>query len=121
MAFEIPGPAFSLEAAADLSGKQFFLVKIDTSGNAALAGNGDLSMPLQNKPLAGQAAELVDRGISKVSVGAAVTAGDLLASDVNGQAVLATTGEFIVGTAVLTAAGANEIISMRVHSSGEKV
>lgn len=64
-------------AAADLSDKQYYGVKIDSSGNIALAGEGDIAVGiLQNKPgAAGRAACVAVGGVSKVVGGATVAAG----------------------------------------------
>ena len=71
MAFELPNFVITLPAAADLSAKQFYFVKIDTSGQAALAATTGEAVigVLQNKPTQGQAAQVMVQGITKAVVG----------------------------------------------------
>lgn len=116
MAYEIDGFAFTLEAAADLSAKQFHFVKANSASQIVAAGVGadDVAIGvLQNKPNAlGVAAKIHQTGISKVVVGAAVTAGVLVTTNAAGRGITATTGDFVVGTAVTTGANDGEIISV---------
>jgi hypothetical protein len=51
MSTDNPGIDISLPAADDLSTKQYYAVKVDSSGNAAVAGAGQPAIGvLQNKP-----------------------------------------------------------------------
>lgn len=78
----------SLTAAADLSAKQYFAVKVDSNGKAALAGAGEFTAGiLQNKPASGQAADVAWGGISKAIAGGNITAGATVAADANGKLV----------------------------------
>lgn len=90
----------SREAAADLSGKQFFLVKLDANGKVVLAAaaTDNIWGVLQNKPKAGQAAQVRQIGLSKVVAGAAITVGThtWLTSDASGKAVPAAPGSGVV-------------------------
>lgn len=84
------------KAAADLSGKQFYIVKLDSSSEIALC-TATTDQPfgiLQNKPLAGQAASVAVGGTSKCISGAALTIGQQIGSDSAGK-----------GTAITVAAG----------------
>lgn len=110
MAYEIPGFAFSLVAAADLSTHQYKFVNIDGTGKAALGGNGTRVIGvLQNKPTSGQISTVVVTGVSKVVAGAAVTAGDSVQSDASGRAITLAAG-IGAGVALSTASGAGVII-----------
>jgi hypothetical protein len=86
MAIEVPGfRDTTRQAAADLRTKQYFFVKLDSSGNIVL---GDTAKPygiLQNKPNTGEACEIMKDGISKVSAAAGNTQGNLGGPDANGQ------------------------------------
>jgi len=84
----IPG----LAAGADLSSDQFKFVKITASGVIKNVTNGGVcDGVLQDKPdAAGRAATVQDAGVSKVYSGAAVAKGELVMSDANGKAVVAT-------------------------------
>lgn len=115
MAYEQVPESFEIaqNAGADLSEKLFFLARVDTDEDIVLAGDGERVLGVireaadQNKPVTIQFG-----GIAKVSAGASFSAGVLVASDVNGQAVLATTGEYAFGMALQAAGAQNEIVSV---------
>jgi len=131
MAWEVPlfMPA-GLVAATDLSAKQFYCVKADTTNNqAALCSvDGEVFLGiLQGKPTAGIAAGIMMSGISKVIAGEALVAGDNWGVDVNGKAkkVEATNtgadvGDFVMGQ-VLEGAGAGELATVTVGLQTFKV
>lgn len=104
----------TFEAAADLSAKQFHIVKLDANGkvNLANADNQQTLGVLQNAPQSGEAGSvLFTEGETRVVVGGAVgSAGLFLASDANGLAVVATSGECVCAVALQTAAGSGKII-----------
>lgn len=88
------GTDITLIAAADLSAKQYFMVKVDSAGKAALAGAGDFCIGvLQNKPEAGQPATVRILGKTKVIAGGSLSAGAKLAADANGKAKAAVAGK----------------------------
>jgi len=108
LAFEEALRCISLPANADLSTKQYFFVKVTNSsgtGRAAVAGDGEHAIGvLQNKPdAANEVATIAISGVSKVSAGGTITAGQPVASDAAGEAVAAATGDIILGTALLSA------------------
>jgi hypothetical protein len=113
MAFEIPGFSFSLEAAADLSVTgQFLALVADGSGNAALAGAAATIIGvLQNDPVLGQAAAIMNKGVTKMEAGAAIAAGAGIETNASAQAITLVVGDR-VGTALQAASGAGEIISV---------
>lgn len=119
MAYEIPGFTFTLEAAADLSAKQFYFVKIDSDGKAA-AITADTDIPagiLQNAPTAGQAATIMHSGISKVSADAAIaTPGTVVGPSADGQCVTRTLGsdttKHAVGQVLVGAGTAGNLASI---------
>ena len=95
----------SVPANADLSTKQYFFVKLTNSsgvGRAAVTGDGESAIGvLQNKPdAAGETATVAFTGVSKVSAGGTITAGQPVASDASGEAVVAATGDIVLGTAM---------------------
>jgi hypothetical protein len=113
---------FTVEAAADLSTKQFFLVAIDGSGQAAVAGDGVPAYPLQNKPDAqGKAASLGLSGRSKVVASGVIDEGNDIASDAAGKAKVAATGDHILGVALKPAAADGEVIEYLVDRGGRAV
>lgn len=102
-------------AAADLSTKQFYFVKKNTTaGQFALATtDGEIvSGVLQNKPsAAGAAATVCAFGATKIVAGGTLTAGDYVGTDANGKAVKknhtstgADVGDFLCGYVIEGAA-----------------
>lgn len=116
MAYELSQPLkITLEAAADLSAKQYYFVKITSGGKAdvcAAATDRPVGV-LQNKPTAGNTAEIVVSGVTKVSSDAGLTAGNLIGTSGDGQADAKTPGtdttEYVVGQMLTTTGGANVI------------
>lgn len=100
MAFETPGFLFTRPAAADLSSKQYYAVKIDSDGkvNAVASAGYDFDGVLQNDPsAAGRAAVIMKTGITKAIAGTGgSTRGSRAAISATGTFVLATT-EMSVG------------------------
>jgi hypothetical protein len=134
MSIQNTGNVHSLPAAADLSAKQFYAVKVNSSGQAALAAAGEFAIGiLQNKPTAGQAATIVTVGpVSKAVAGGSITAGALVAADANGKLVAATLartntqdhsttdpliGSNVVGVA-LEGAATNDVFAVLLTSAG---
>ena len=121
MAYEQTLHTISAPASTDLSASQFCFVAVNSSGQLALpSAGGDAEGILQDKPnAAGVAGEVGILGVSKLVVGTGgVTAGDLLATDVNGKAVTATTGNKILGRALTTGA-AGTIIPALIQQKGK--
>jgi hypothetical protein len=121
MAYEQTLRTIGAPASADLSASQFCFVAVNANGQLALpSAGGDAEGILQDKPNgAGVYGEVGILGVSKLVVGAAgVTAGDLLATDVNGKAVTATTGNKILGRALATGA-AGVIIPALIQQKGK--
>jgi hypothetical protein len=86
MATESVQTLITRPAAADLSSYQYRAVKIDSSGNVALAGEGDIAVGiLQNKPAAaGRGAVVCVGGVSKMRGGASVSPGARFSTLANG-------------------------------------
>ena len=96
MAREQSLTCISVPAGADLRTKQYFHVKIDSSGNAVLgaAKTDEVAGILQNAPNTGEAASIAIGGRSKSVMGPAQPALTQVGSDANGR-----------GTAITIAAG----------------
>lgn len=96
-------------ANADLSEKQYYIVKESSQGVVAVC-TGATDVPagiLQNKPKSGEAAIVRKLGISKVRVNAAGLAhGTSWGTDNAGRAIAKTTDKDIVGGQCIEAAGA---------------
>lgn len=115
MAVQRHGNIVSFESAADLSTKQYHVVKMTSAGKVNLASAGtDVSLGvLYNKPKTGEAAEVLMRnsaGTGKVIIGGTVTLGAALTANASGKAIATTTaGDQILGYA-LEAGSADDII-----------
>jgi hypothetical protein len=124
MAYEISNYSVkvTLVAAADLSALQYHFVKLDGNGlAAAVAAITDVPIGvLQNAPLAGQEAEVLVAGGTKLKASEAVTLPAFLSVSANGRGdkiAVSDTTQYVVGQA-LTAGGAeNEIITAVVNCS----
>jgi hypothetical protein len=135
MALQGHGTDISLIAAADFTGKQFHLVKVDANGKAALAGLGEAAVGvLQDNVPAGEPACVRVHGITKVVADAAIAAGANVKSSADAQAATAAAttvntsdagaasdpviGSNVIGVALEAAANAGEIISMLLLQRG---
>lgn len=109
----------TLEAGADLSAKQFFFVSMSSDGQVDPTGDGAaaIGVLLNDPAAAGRAAEVCIGGLTRVSAGGSITAGDEVASDAAGEAVAAATGDIILGTAV-TGGSDGEVISIVFQPRG---
>jgi hypothetical protein len=120
MAYEISAYAVkvTLVAAADLSSKQYTFVTIDSDGKAA-AASGATDSPigvLQNAPTAGQEAEVLIVGGTKIVTGAGLDEGAKIGTGATGKAVVLAvtdTTKYVVGT-MLTATAADGNIGTAV-------
>lgn len=110
----------SLEAAADLSAKQFYGVYVDSTGKAALCAAAGVQVygVLQNVPTAGKQASVAVSGITRAIAGGVIAPGAKVKVDSAGKfvtaaattadasassATAATTGSYVVGIARNTA------------------
>lgn len=105
----------TLVAAADLSAKQYHFVKIDTNGKAAVVA-ADTDRPvgvLQNAPDAGEEAEVLIVGGTKLVASTTVDEGAILGTTSTGRAVTRVVSsdstKYILGTAI-TSAGADGVV-----------
>lgn len=118
MAIEIP--VFNLgfmEAAADLSTKQFYCVEVtaDKTVNVTNAAGENCLGVLQNKPsVVGDVCDIMCLGVTKVMVGTGdLTAGAVWEAAADGTAIAATTGKVGMGT-VLIGAVAGKLATVTV-------
>lgn len=110
-------------AAADLSAKQFYAVKITAARAVNLASTGGEAIYgiLQNKPTSGQAADVGLMGISKAIAGGTIAAGDYLMTDTSGKLITATSTNHRIAQA-LEAGVVNQIITVALGpNSGDTV
>lgn len=102
-------------AGADLSGKQYYFVKL-SANKTAVACNAATDRPigvLQNTPLSGQACEIVTTGVTKISSDVALSAGNLIGPSADGQAEPRTPGtdttKYTCGQVIEGTGAANEL------------
>jgi len=118
MAYEISAYAvkITLVAGGDLSSSQYKFVKLNSSGQAvAVAAATDAPIGvLQNTPLAGQEAEVVVTGGTKLLLGGTVAAAGRVSPNATGAGVAIVAGtdttKYLAGTA-LTGGASGEIIT----------
>jgi len=96
------GQIGGVKAAADLTAKQFYLVKRTSATEVNICGAGEVALGvLVNKPNTGEAADVFAFGYAQVvsdGNAAAIAIGDPLKSDAAGKAVKAATNhDHIVG------------------------
>jgi hypothetical protein len=105
MAHEANLVNITLPASGDLSTKQYYIVAVNSSGQAAVCGDGAMAAGvLQNKPsAAGRSSTVAVSGITKVIAAGIIAPGAKIASDNAGKATTATTGEYVIGIALNTA------------------
>jgi len=123
MAYELSNYSvkITLPAAADLSAKQYYFVKVNTSGQAALC-SGATDRPigvLQNTPTAGQAAEVLVVGGTKVVASASIDEGSLIGTNADGKADAKSPGsdttEYGVGQVILAAGADGEVLTAVIN------
>lgn len=123
MAYEISNYSVkvTLVAAADLSSKQYTFVKLDSSGLVA-AASGATDIPigvLQNAPTAGQEAEVLVVGGTKIVAGAAIGEGALVGTGATGKAVALVAGtdttKYVAGTLLTESAADGNIVTAVIN------
>jgi len=101
--FNVPVTNSNKRAGADLSAESNLYKALvnDGNGDLIIAGANAASVGfLANSPKTGEATEFYTLGGgAKGRAGAVIAAGDLLATDANGDLVVATTGQFAVARA----------------------
>lgn len=104
-------------AAADLSAKQYFAVKLSAarSVNVASTGGENAYGILQNTPQSGDAADVGISGISKAKIGAAgCAAGDSLMTEAATGKLVTKTSTNVVVAVALEAGAADEIVTVKI-------
>jgi hypothetical protein len=102
---------FTAVAGADLSAKQFHFVKVSAANQVNTCGDGEAGVGvLLNKPKSGEPALVQIGGLSKVVVGAGLTAGARVMSSSAGKALTATTGKNVLAVLTQTGTGDGSIV-----------
>jgi hypothetical protein len=123
MAYEIAASAvrITLPAGADLSTKQYFFVKVNSTGQAVLcaAATDKPIGVLQNSPISGGEASITVVGGTKVVTSAACDEGTVVGTDSDGKAAPYVAGvdttKFIVGSVILASGADNELATVLVN------
>lgn len=92
--------SITLEAGADLSAGQFRFVLVAADGQVDLvasAGGTATGVLLNDPDAAGKAATVAYAGVVKVVAGGTVASGAKVQSDASGEAILAATGDHVLG------------------------
>lgn len=119
MAYQVDLQTLPADAAADLSAYRYCAVRLSAANNvnvASLNTSRTLFGVLQNIPESGQRATVAYGGVSKVRVGAAVTAGDIITHNSSGRIITKpASGTYVcLGVALETAGAAEQYISARL-------
>ena len=123
MAYEISNNSLkiTLPAGADLSTKQYYFVKVNSSGNAVLcaaATDAPIGV-LQNSPISGAEASIVVVGGTKLVAGAAIAAGIKIGTDSAGKADAKVAGtdttEYTVGQVLLASGADAEVLTAVIN------
>ena len=119
MAFEytLTQQKVSMPAGADLSSKQFTIVKVSGTGVINTAAITDVPVGiLQNAPTSGKTAEVAVSGVGKLKASAAISAGALVGTTAAGLAVAIVAGtavtQYVVGQALTAAGASGDIITV---------
>lgn len=125
MAVQGPQQCVTLEAAADQSGKQFYILAMSANKTAAVC-SGVTDKPIgvqQDKPVAsaGAAISVCYQGYTKILAGGTVAAGDKIGTDGNGKAVAYVAGtdttKYLIGICVVGGAS-GELIEAIIDCPG---
>ncbi len=108
----------SYAADADMSSKQFYIVKQTGAESCAVAGAGEKAVGIsENNPLATEAVAIVTLGMTKVVTDGTtpIAIGDSLMADANGKAVKAsTTADEAIGIAAGVSTADGVVIAINV-------
>lgn len=124
MAYEIPGMSASFVAGGDLSAKQYYFVKLNSSGQVVIV-SAVTDKPigiLQNAPASGGVAEVMFFGVSKMSTDADLTIGNQIGPSSDGQAAAYAPGtdttKYIVGEVLTDNTAAAGLVSVAFNCLG---
>lgn len=115
MASESLQVRFGLNAAADLSTKQYHFVRNTSTGltGTHTAGQQGIIGVLQDKPSAlGMPGLVSGDGMTKVVASGVIAKGALVTAQTNGRAMTAASGHHVYGTAEEAAAADGDIITL---------
>lgn len=114
-------PTIVAKASADITEGAFLAAVLTKDGvDKATAGAVAIGImiPETESPKTGEDVHIQVKDIGLAKVGAAVDAGDLLASDADGKLVKATAGDFALAVALETATVADQVIPVQICKAG---
>ena len=123
MAYSESQVCITLEAAADLSAKQYHFVAVNTAGKAALTGDdGNPVGVLQNKPTAGQAAQVCVAGVTKLVIGteSGLGAGYNVGCDASSAGKVSDVGSYRAGVSLEDPTADGDIVSILFQKNGKQ-
>lgn len=127
MAYEGQQVRTTFKAGADLSAKQFYAVKLDSTEGQVIACAGTTDKPigiLQNSPASGGEAIVAISGISKVNSDAALALGDTIGTAADGQLATYANGtdttKYIIGIVIGASANAGEYATAVINAPGHR-
>ena len=119
MATQEPGQFIARNSGVNLTGKEYFWAKVNSSGDFVLAGLGDQALgTIQEGKVVGLHSTIMTSGVAKITAGVAIAAGDAVASDANGKAKVVAVGENVCGIAMEAAAADGVIFAVRLAVAG---
>ena len=118
-----PSPTIIAAAGAAITAGPFTAVAFDASGNFVTATKSNIPVGIlvaeeETDIAVGDEITAQIKDISAWKTGAAVAAGDLLASDDAGKAIKATEGLFVLAVALEAADAAGQVIRVQITKSG---
>lgn len=117
-------PTIVLPAKAALTNARYLALAID-AGKVKLPSSGANVIGIaigetDDSVAANDDVNVQIKDIGKWKAGAAISVGAELATDANGKAVTATSGDFIVGIALTAASAAGDLVQVQITKSGYK-
>lgn len=121
MAWEQPNFCVTFPAGSDLSGKQYYAVRLATDGQVEVCTSAT-ERPLgilQNKPDAANVeANVMIIGVSKIMADAAIAVAGAIGTSADGQLVTKTgegTDGFVIGTCLEASAQAGDVVTALIN------
>jgi hypothetical protein len=106
---------WTFKAGADLSAKQYTVVKITSSDTIVAAASGDVGVVLIDNPKENLHGTVALGGVAKVKVGTEVKEGEFVAPKNDGTIQPAASGQFILGQALETGK-AGSYVPVLIHA-----
>lgn len=114
------GITVTYEASADLSGSQYYIVKMSSGKIALCSSDEDKALGiLQNKPESGENAVVMTAGISKMVCGGSLSETEGIASDADGKGAPLTDADSYSLCNAVQAGEAGDIIRVSLNHNGK--